>query len=450
MAQKPSRLTTVVVVVAILLSAYNTFLIFNSSNVWNAEIDELRSESAEAEGRIAELESMLGNISSDLDALAEIQEGLETVSSELTSITEMIDSSTGDIEGIRSDLEAVTGKVSEISGDLSALNTSISGLEEAVEGTVGVSPASVYESSRKSVVIIRAETKQGSGFMWRNETYILTNWHVVNETSEVTVEFYDGTRRPATVLGLDAYSDVAVLTVTGAPEEAVPLTLGNSTEIYIGQQVVAIGNPLGYSGSLSSGFISQVNEKIDLPPLIVPVLQLDVTIAPGSSGGPLLDLHGNVLGITNAGTFYGFNFAVPANIARRVANSILDVGYYRHPLVGFWGMILTPEVVEDMNLANVDPYQYGILVLEVMAGYPAEEAGLQAAEETTDSEGNPGYIARDIIVAVDNIQIRTWGDWDVYFAEQVSPDQTIQLTLWRSGEEAEVDLVTTFREPYER
>jgi len=315
---------------------------------------------------------------------------------------------------------------------------------------VGVSPASVYESSRKSVVIIRAETKQGSGFMWRSENYILTNWHVVNETSEITVEFYDGTRRPATVLGLDAYSDVAVLTVTGAPEEAVPLTLGNSTEIYIGQQVVAIGNPLGYSGSLSSGFISQVNEKIDLPPLIVPVLQLDVTIAPGSSGGPLLDLHGNVLGITNAGTFYGFNFAVPANIARRVANSILDVGYYRHPLVGFWGMILTPEVVEDMSLANVDPYQYGILVLEVMAGYPAEEAGLQAAEETTDSEGNPGYIARDIIVAVDNIQIRTWGDWDVYFAEQVSPDQTIQLTLWRSGEEAEVDLVTTFREPYER
>jgi len=417
MAQKPSRLTTVVVVVTILLSAYNTFLIFNTSNVWNAEIGELRSESAEAESRIAELESLLGNISSDLGALAEIWEELE-------SITEMIDSSTKDIAEIRSDLEAM-------------------------EGTVGVSPASVYESSRKSVVIIRDETKQGSGFMWRSEDYILTNWHVVNETSEVTVEFYDGTRRPATVLGLDAYSDVAVLSVTGAPEEAVPLTLGNSSEIYIGQQVVAIGNPLGYSGSLSSGFISQVNEKIDLPFMIVPVLQLDVTIAPGSSGGPLLDLHGNVLGITNAGTFYGFNFAVPANIVRRVATSILEVGYYRHPLVGFWGTILTPEVVEDMNLLNVDPYQYGILVLEVMAGYPAEEAGLQPAEETVDTEGNPGYIARDIVVAVDGIQIRTWGDWDVYFAEQVSPDQTIHLTLWRSGEEAEVDLVTTFREPYE-
>lgn len=424
MAQKSSKLVPFVVVIAILLSAYNTFLIFNSSNVWNVEIVELRSESAEAEGRIAELESMLGNISSDLDALAEIQGGLETVSAELERMTELIDSSIGDIEGIRSDLEAV-------------------------EGTVGVSPASVYESSRKSVVIIRAGTKQGSGFMWRSGDYILTNWHVVNETSEVTVEFFDGTRRPATVLGLDAYSDVAVLSVTSAPEEAVPLTLGNSTEIYIGQQVVAIGNPLGYSGSLSAGFISQVNEKIDLPPLIVPVLQLDVTIAPGSSGGPLLDLHGNVLGITNAGTFYGFNFAVPANIARRVATSILDVGYYRHPLVGFWGMMLTPEVVEDMNLVNVDPYQYGILVSEVLAGYPAEEAGLQAAEETVDGEGNPGYIARDIIVAVDGIQIRTWGDWDVYFAEQVSPDQTIHLTLWRSGEEVAVDLVTTFREPYE-
>ena len=272
---------------------------------------------------------------------------------------------------------------------------------------------------------------------------------MVNETDTVTVEFYDGTRRSATVLGLDAYSDVAVLSISGVPEEAVPLELGNSSEVYIGQQVVAIGNPLGYSGSLSSGFISQVNEKIDLPPLIIPVLQLDVTIAPGSSGGPLLDLQGNVLGITNAGTFYGFNFAVPSNMVERVAESILATGEFRHPLAGFWGVLLTPEVVEDYNLVNVDIYQNGILIFDVMEGYPAAEAGLRPAEDTVDDEGFPGYIARDIIVAVDGITIRFWSEWDVYFAEEVSPDQTIILTVIRDGSLEEVELVTTYREQYE-
>ena len=290
---------------------------------------------------------------------------------------------------------------------------------------------------------------QGSGFVWKTQNYILTNWHVVNETDTVTVEFYDGTRRPATVLGLDAYSDVAVLSISGVPDGAVPLELGNSSEIYIGQQVVAIGNPLGYSGSLSSGVISQMNEKIDLPPLIIPVLQIDVTIAPGSSGGPLLDLHGNVLGITNAGTFYGFNFAVPSNVVKRVAESMLATGEYRHPLVGFWGVLLTPEVVEEYNLVNVDLYQNGLLIFEVIEGYPAEEAGLRPVEDTVDDEGLPGYIARDIIVAVDGITIRIWSEWDIYFAEEVSPDQTIILTVLRDGSLEEVELVTTYRDPYE-
>jgi S1-C subfamily serine protease len=192
-----------------------------------------------------------------------------------------------------------------------------------------------------------------------------------------------------------------------------------------------------------------MNEKIDLPPLIVPVLQLDVTIAPGSSGGPLLDLHGNVLGITNAGTFYGFNFAVPSNVVRRVAESITATGEFRHPLVGFWGVLLTPEVVEDYNLVNVDMYQHGILILDVMEGFPAAEVGLRPAEDTVDEDGLPGYIAMDIIVAVDGITIKIWSDWDVYFAEEVSPDQTIILTMLRDDSLEEVELVTTYRDQYE-
>ena len=110
--------------------------------------------------------------------------------------------------------------------------------------------------------------------------------------------------------------------------------------------------------------------------------------------------------------------------------------------------MLTPEVVEEYNLVNVDTYQNGILVSDVMDGFPAAEAGLRPTEDTVDDEGFPSYIARDIIVAVDGITLRIWSEWDVYFAEEVSPDQTILLTVLRDGSLEEVELVTIYRDPY--
>jgi S1-C subfamily serine protease len=431
MSQRNQQISTAILVIAILLSSYSVYIVYWTDNLRKGEIEDLRADADEAYLRITEVLSHLESLSTEIKNLANITQELEVLSADLEEIKGLVDESGGDINALRNDFEALTGSLTGVSEELTA------------------TPASVYESTRKSVVIIRADTVQGSGFVWRTQNYILTNWHVVNETDTVTVEFYDGTRRSATVLGLDAYSDVAVLSISEVPDEAVPLELGNSSEIYIGQQVVAIGNPLGYSGSLSSGVISQVNERIDLPPLIIPVLQLDVTIAPGSSGGPLLDLHGNVLGITNAGTFYGFNFAVPSNVVKRVAESILVTGQFRHPLVGFWGVLLTPEVVEDYNLVNVDIYQNGILIFDVMEGHPAAEAGLRPAEDTVDDQGFPGLIARDIIVAVDGITIRVWSEWDVYFAEEVSPDQTIVLTVLRDSSLEEMELVTTYRDQYE-
>jgi len=449
MSQRSQRLSSAILVIALLFSSYSVYIVYRTDNLRKGEIEDLRSEADQADLRISEILSNLERLSTEIENLSNITQGLDSLSVDLEEIKELVDESGGDIDALRTDFEALTESLTGVSEELTRVEEIIAGFEEEIAGISTATPATVYESARKSVVIIRADTVQGSGFVWRTQNYILTNWHVVNETDTVNVEFYDGTRRPATVLGLDAYSDVAVLSISGVPDEAVPLELGNSSEIYIGQQVVAIGNPLGYSGSLSSGVISQMNEKIDLPPLIIPVLQIDVTIAPGSSGGPLLDLHGNVLGITNAGTFYGFNFAVPSNVVKRVAESILATGEYRHPLVGFWGVVLTPEVVEEYNLVNVDMYQNGMLIFEVMEGYPADDAGLRPVEDTVDDEGLPGYIARDIIVAVDGITIRTWSEWDIYFAEEVSPDQTIILTVLRDGSLEEVELVTTYRDPYE-
>jgi S1-C subfamily serine protease len=449
MSQRGQQISTAVLVVALLLSSYGVYIVYRTDNLRKGEIEDLRSEADETDLRISDILSNLEGLSTEIENLSNIEQGLESLSAELETIKDLVGESGGDIDALRTDFEALTASLTGVSEELTSLEESLAGFEEEMAGISTATPASVYESARKSVVLIRADTVQGTGFVWRSQNYILTNWHVVNETDTVTVEFYDGTRRSATVLGLDAYSDVAVLSISGVADEAVPLELGNSSAIYIGQQVVAIGNPLGYSGSLSSGVISQVNEKIDLPPLIIPVLQLDVTIAPGSSGGPLLDLHGNVLGITNAGTFYGFNFAVPSNVVKRVAESILATGEFRHPLVGFFGLLLTPEVVEEYNLVNVDIYQNGIAIFDVMEGYPAAEAGLRPVEDTIDDEGLPGFIARDIIVAVDGITIRVWSDWDVYFTEKISPDQTIVLTLLRDGSREEVELVTTYRDPYE-
>ena len=284
--------------------------------------------------------------------------------------------------------------------------------------------------------------------MYNSSYYIVTNWHVVEGATDIEVEFYDRTREKATLIGADAYSDVAVIRVESAPIDARPLNLGDSSELWIGRQVAAIGNPLGLTGSLSTGYISQINRLLDIPPIIVPVLQLDITIAPGSSGGPLLDLSGDVVGITNAGTGFGFNFAVPSNIAKRVASSLIDKGSYSHPLVGFSGVELNPETIRSLNILNVEPFQTGLLIMEVVPDSPAAEVGLRAAVRTV-AEGSPAYEAMDIILAVDGHPTITFEDWVAYVEEHVSPDQPITLKLWRSGQIVSIVVTTTYRPAYQ-
>ena len=315
-------------------------------------------------------------------------------------------------------------------------------LEAIVDQLLSLTPTQVYEAAYRSVVVIRTTIGQGSGFLYNNSNIILTNYHVVEDETDIEIEFFDRTRTQATVIGSDAYADVAVLSVPTVPTEATPLNFGNQSSI--GQQVVAIGNPLGLTESLSVGYISQVNRLLDLEPIIVPVLQLDLTIAPGSSGGPLLDMSGNVVGITNAGTDVGFNFAVPINIMKRVVPSLIEEGEYKHPFVGFSILPLSPEVITFFNIVNVDPSQNGLLVVDVVPDFPADEAGLKPAVS-----GVQGYTAMDIILAVDGHPTFTLEDWSAYMEVEVSPGQSVTLTLWRSGVTESVDVTTAERPPYE-
>ena len=483
MSNRTLKTVAIIAIVTIIFSALNAYLILDSIRVQeqlhaqeekidelhsaleqlsiqNEQLNELQSALNAQEKRINELQNTLEQLSVQGEQITKLQSALEQLHVQEEKISEL----QGALDQVRTNIGEANSNLSNLANQMNALNQStstglaeigtaleglisnLSNIEVIVNQTLSLTPAEVYEATYKSVVLIRTPAGQASGFLFNTSNIIVTNYHVVTNETDIEIEFFDRTRTQATVIGSDAYSDIAVLSVPTAPAGATPLTFGNHSSI--GQQVVAIGNPLGLTESLSVGYISQVNRLLDIEPIIVPVLQLDLTIAPGSSGGPLLDLYGNVVGITNAGTDVGFNFAVPVNIMKRVVSSIIDEGDYKHPLVGVSILALTPEVVSSLNILNIGPYQTGLLIMDVISGYPAEEAGLIAAVSTTAPDGSPGYTAMDIVLAIDGHPTFTIEDWSAYMEVEVSPDQSIVFTLWRSGVTASVTVTTTERPPY--
>lgn len=473
MSNRNFKVVAIIAVVVIVFSAFNTYLILESIHVkeqlsiQNEKLDELQSalEQLNAyEEEISELQNALEQLNVHEEQIKQIQKTLEQVNTHGEQISELqsaLDEAKGNIEEAKSNLSNLTNQMNALNQStstglaeirtavetLEGLISNLSNLGGIVDQLLNRTPMEVYEAAYRSVVVITTSAGQGSGFLYNTSNMIVTNYHVVTDETDIEIEFFDRTRTQATVIGSDAYSDVAVLSVPTAPAEATPLNFGNQSSI--GQQVVAIGNPLGLTESLSVGYISQVNRLLDLEPIIVPILQLDLTIAPGSSGGPLLDMSGNVVGITNAGTDVGFNFAVPVNIVKRVVSSILEEGEYKHPFVGFSILELSPEIITFFNILNVDPYQTGLMVVEVVPDFPADEAGLNPAVSTTAPDGSPGYTAMDIVLAVDGHPTFTLEDWSAYMEVEVSPGQSVTLTLWRSGVTESVAVTTTERPPYE-
>jgi len=435
MSNRNTTILAVLCVASVLFSGINTALILtNQSN--QQRVNEENS-------------ALLKTIQSNIDSLnRSTQTSLASLQGELDSQKQLSISSLAELQAEIDRLSAssaqnLTKIKEELSSDLDALKAL---LEEHVDQT----PSSVYTSTYKSVVVIRSIIGQGSGFVIDDQGHIVTNWHVVEGQATVEVEFYDRSRGSALIVGDDPYSDIAVITATLKPADLPYLEFGNSSLCSVGQEVVAVGNPLGLTGSLSSGHISQVNKRVDVSgvPLVVNSIQLDLSIAPGSSGGPLLDLSGKAIGITNAGTTYGINFAIPSNIIRRVASSIIEKGYYQHPYLGFYPLDLDPDVIAQMRIQNVMVDQKGIMILEIVPGSPAEKAGLQPAIQTVVN-GLTAYVAKDIIIGVDGRTVNTLEEWSAYVEEQVSPDQQIVVKLWRSGEIAEVTVTPTARPQYQ-
>ncbi len=323
----------------------------------------------------------------------------------------------------------------------------------------------IYERVSPSVVNIEIVSRyhsesdtidsSGSGFVLDMEGHIVTNSHVVRDAEEILVTFSNGYATNAEVVGIDDYSDLAVVQIdpTGAP--LVPVVLGDSGQLRVGQRVIAIGNPFGLEGSMTVGIVSALGRTLPSVQLLDPtsqpysnpsIIQVDASVNPGNSGGPLLDSYGQVIGIntairTESGGFEGIAFAVPVNTVKRVIPQLIDSGEAKYSWLG----ISTPPSVPGLSLAAIAdelalPVTSGVMIDTVLPDSPAERAGLRGGTQSAQVRGIDVPIDGDIVVAINSIMINDIDDLIAYLVENTSPGQVVVLTIVREGQTLDVNV----------
>ncbi len=310
--------------------------------------------------------------------------------------------------------------------------------------------AELYEIARQSVVGIQTVSGSGSGWVFDSQNHIVTNNHVVADVSEVEVLLYDGTILQARVIGKDPFSDLAVLEVVDAGVSLQPLPIGSSIDLKVGEPVIAIGNPFGLAGSVSSGIVSQKGRlfpsQAGYP--ISNMIQIDAAINPGNSGGPLINMQGEVVGVTtgtisNVGGFTGIGLAIPSDRVSWVIPALIEQGSAEHPWIGIGGLSVDTAIAEAMNLDRT----MGLLVTFIVPDSPAEQARLRAGDQLALIRGIQIPIGGDVIVAVDGNAIVLFDDLIAYIDENKSPGDEIILTIIRDGREMEISLILGIRPP---
>jgi S1-C subfamily serine protease len=341
------------------------------------------------------------------------------------------------------------GPIEPSSSSALTMDSTLTHIFKKVENSVVQITSKV--SSVDNTIIINGQplesqsTRLGSGFVYDKDGRIITNNHVVEGSKTVNVSFVDGNTYTAKVVGTDPGNDIAVIQIIDnfSDESLIPLTLGNSSELEVGQQVIAIGNPFGLSDSMTTGIISQVGRLLpneNTAGFSIPdVIQVDAAINPGNSGGPLLDLNGQVVGMntaikTNTGDFAGIGFAVPSNAIKRIVPVLIKDGNYSHPYLGISGRSLDPNIA----LANGMSRNFkGVIVEKIVKGGPADKAGITPA---TPDQNNIPY-GGDIITSIDGYQVKTIYDVIVYLDEQKNVGDKVVVTVNRLGKS--VDLTAT-------
>jgi serine protease Do len=386
--------------------------------------------------------------------------------------------------------------------------------------TLPLTPTEIFSKVQDSVVQVTTTNTDiagplnsglGSGFVYDNDGHIITNYHVValaslsgessnnisssNNNTDIIVTFNDGSVYNARVVGSDRFSDIAVLRVENISEsKLVPLTFGNSSQAKIGEQVVAIGNPFGLSGTLTVGVVSGLGRTIpsladdqqeqeqpplpetpfdDLfpdipglpfqqPPLIpdqqqqersgafsIPdIIQTDAAVNPGNSGGPLLNMKGQVIGMNTAifsetGVYAGIGFAIPSNTITKTVPSLITTGSYQHPWLGLIGIDITPDIAEALGLSLEEAK--GFLIIGVNEGSPADKAGVRGGDRVTNVNGREIRLGGDIVLKIDNQDVRKIEDILTYLEGQKHVGDIVQLTIVRDGKTQTVNATLTPR-----
>jgi S1-C subfamily serine protease len=288
-------------------------------------------------------------------------------------------------------------------------------------------------------------TALGSGFLFDREGHIVTNGHVVGDAKVVDVTFTNGDRSRANVTAVDPYIDVAVLSIIESEnntmqqaKELKPIPTGNSSALVVGDQVIAIGNPYGLAGTMTTGIVSQVGRLVPAPDVefsVPDVIQTDAAINPGNSGGPLLNLQGEVVGINFAALQQGLGFAIPINLVQKVVPILIGKGNYTHPYLGFSGTTLTSDLVATIE--SIPPGVKGVYVNTLVEGGPADKAGLQGV--TIDQYGRKH--GGDVIVGVNGDNIREFEQLVSYLEANTVPGDNIVLDVIRNGTDVELDAI---------
>jgi serine protease Do len=291
----------------------------------------------------------------------------------------------------------------------------------------------------------------GSGFVFDDQGHIVTNNHVVENANQILVTFDDGETFEAELIGTDPNADLAVVKVNVPSGRLHPLALADSRQVKVGQMAIAIGNPFGLAGTMTTGIVSALSRSLPVDSqgtatggsyTIPDIIQTDAAINPGNSGGVLVNINGELIGIptairTTTSGNSGIGFVIPANIVSRVVPTLIQTGTYDHPRMGISGITLTSEIAAQMDL---EAAQKGVLVMSVSTGGPADQAGLRGSS-TTGAMSQSAALTGDIIIAIDGQPVRRFDDLTSYLFNNTQVGQTVTLTILRQGQEQTVELI---------
>ncbi len=310
----------------------------------------------------------------------------------------------------------------------------------------------IFEKSESGVVRVNVQRGEvddgsgglGSGFVFDKKGHVITNAHVVKDVKKVVVTFLDGRSYNAEIIGIDEFTDLAVIKVNADLALLHPLALGDSSNLKVGEPIAAIGNPFGLSGSMTSGIVSQLGRLLPSGSgySIPDVIQTDAAINPGNSGGPLLNMRGEIVGINTAiqsttGEFTGVGFAIPSKTVVKIVPTLIEKGEYKHPWMGITGRDIDPDLAKVLGLKDA----VGFLVITVVENSPASKAGLIGFDETIEVQGVNYRIGGDIILSVDEIKVRGIDDLLVHLQRAKSVGDEMVLEILRDNRTTNVTIV---------